>query len=91
METITRLLLAYTLLGAAVMADEPAEIRQCLSADSQAIVFQATGDEQLLLAKQDAQDLRRDLIEKALAAPGMFGVYRYLTDSVVKTAVIVVQ
>lgn len=36
-------------------------------------------------------DLRRDLVTKALTAPGMFGVYRYMTASALKAAIIVAE
>lgn len=35
--------------------------------------------------------LRRDLVNKALEVPGMFGLYRYLTANAVKTAVSVAE
>lgn len=35
--------------------------------------------------------LRRDLVAKALSSPGMFGVYRYMTETALKAAIIVAE
>lgn len=47
------------------------------------------------LLETDAADisdvLRRDLVAKALSAPGMFGVYRYMTETALKAAIIVAE
>lgn len=38
-----------------------------------------------------SQEIRLDILNKALATPGLFGVYRYVTATAAKAAVIVVK
>lgn len=44
-----------------------------------------------MTAVDSSEALRRDLVTKALSAPGMFGVYRYMAATALTAAIIVAE